>query len=455
MQARRSAGALAGLVVTGALLALALVQDAGAARHLGAGYALQIYGNANGDWYLDEADVAMLEAIVAGTEAASEFADANRDGVVDERDVEHVRRLIAGTADAIWLQDGNREPVRVRLPVRRIGVEYLSNAELMNVLGVADRVVALDAAAYTLRDVYFPGRDDLLAMGQMHQNPAYEAIFEMELDALFTFAPTNNDVKQQNLPDTDIVFLGLYWPDVLEPQASQFVQGVLKAGYVLGEPERAYAYVDWLLGLVDTLAARTAGLAPAARPSVLMTSHARYFQDGETMAASIYTKIDPLTQACLLAGCRPIAEAIPEWLGEGGVYGAVVDLEWVLTQDPDYVFAHTVRYTYAGVARDPAYGYDERDPSAMNDALGAMKARPLLASLQAVKTDRIYLTAGDFRNNAMGGVLGAVYLARILHPATFADLDPRAIHQTFVGTWMGLDPDLARHGVFLAPPLAD
>ena len=455
MQPGRLVRVVAGTVVVGVLLAFGVGRGAGASALLGEGYALQVYGNANGDWYLDEADVAFLEAIVAGTEEATEFADANRDGVVDERDVEQVRRLIAGTADAIWLQDGNREPVRVRLPVRRIGVEYLSNAELMNVLGVSDRVVALDSAAYILRDVYFPGRGDLLAMGQMHQNPAYEAIFDMELDALFTFAPTNNDVKQQNLPDTDVVFLGLYWPNAIEPQASQFVQGVLKAGYVLGVPERAYAYVDWLLGLVETISERTAGLAEPDRPRVLMTSYARYFQDGETMAASIYTQIDPLTQACLLAGCRPIAEAIPEWLGEGGVYGTTVDMEWVLTQDPDVVFAHHVRYTYSGIAREPSYGYDESDPAPMDEALDVMKALPLAAQLQAVENDRIFITAGDFRNNAMGGVLGAAYLARILHPELFADLDPRAIHQMFLSDWMGIDFDLAQGGVFIAPQVAD
>jgi len=101
MQPGRLARALLGMVVMGALLGFGFGQGAGASASLGEGYALQVYGNANGDWYVDEADAAFLEAIVAGTEEATEFADANRDGVVDERDVEQVRRLIAGTADEI------------------------------------------------------------------------------------------------------------------------------------------------------------------------------------------------------------------------------------------------------------------------------------------------------------------------------------------------------------------
>ena len=159
--------------------------------------------------------------------------------------------------------------------------------------------------------------------------------------------------------------------------------------------------------------------------------------------------------ACLLAGGRPIAEEIPEWLGEGGVYGTTVDMEWVITQDPDFIFAHSVRYTYSGIAREPSYGYDENDPTAFNEAVAVMKGRPLLAGLKAIENDRIYITAGDFRNNAMGGILGAAYLAKILHRDQFADFDPQAIHQEFITGWMGLEYDLGGNGVFIAPPLAD
>ena len=436
------------LVPAGLFVAKATAQEG----LLGASSTLEIYGNANGDWRIDEHDVTYLQQIIAGEAPESEFADANRDGVIDQRDVEHVQSIVDGTAGFIWMLDGNGDPIRIALPIARIGVEYLSNAELMRVLGVSDRVVALDAAAYIMRDVYFPGRDDLLQMGQMHANPDYESIFDMELDVLFTFAPSV-ETKQASLPNTDVVFLGLYWPNVIEPEDSRFLQGVVKAGYLLGAEERAFAYVDWLLGLVDEIGSRTAAIPMDERPSVLMTSHNRYFQDGETMASSIYTRIDPLTQACLLAGGRPVAEDIPEWMGEGGVYGTTVDMEWVMTRDPDFIFAHSVRYTYSGIAREPSYGYDEDDRSALDAALATMKELPLLRDLSAVTEGNTYITAGDFRNNAMGGILAAAYLAKILHPDLFADFDPQLVHQAFISDWMEIDFELSHQGVFIAPAL--
>jgi len=413
-------------------------------------YTLEIFGNANGDWYIDHDDVAFLKRIIVGEEEETVFADANRDGALDAGDVEQVNRIIAGTANAVWIVDGNGNPVKVNLPVRRIGVEYLSNAELMNVLGVSDRVMAADAAVYIMKDVYFPGRE-LLNMGQMHQNPDFETITGMELDILFTFSPYDNELKQEKLPGTDVVFLGLYRSNVIEPRSSRFLQGVLKAGYILGASGRAYDYMEWLLGIVGRIGSVTSSLPEEARPSVLMTSYNRYFADSKDFSAAVYTRIDPLSQACILAGGKPIAEDLDNWIGEGNTYGIIADLEWIIERDPRFIFVHSVRAAYNGLTRKPNHGYDCNDPGPFNRALADMKKRPLLADLSAVDSGGIYIIAGDFRNNAMGGILGAVYLAGIIHTDLFPDLDPRAVHQEFISRWMGLDYDLGYRGVFIAP----
>ncbi|HMA77377.1 MAG TPA: ABC transporter substrate-binding protein, partial [Candidatus Krumholzibacteriaceae bacterium] len=308
-------------------------------------YTLEIFGNANGDWYIDHDDVAFLKRIIVGEEEETVFADANRDGALDAGDVEQVNRIIAGTANAVWIVDGNGNPVKVNLPVRRIGVEYLSNAELMNVLGVSDRVMAADAAVYIMKDVYFPGRE-LLNMGQMHQNPDFETITGMELDILFTFSPYDNELKQEKLPGTDVVFLGLYRSNVIEPRSSRFLQGVLKAGYILGASGRAYDYMEWLLGIVGRIGSVTSSLPEEARPSVLMTSYNRYFADSKDFSAAVYTRIDPLSQACILAGGKPIAEDLNNWIGEGNTYGIIADLEWIIERDPRFIFVHSVRAAY-------------------------------------------------------------------------------------------------------------
>ncbi|MFP4545539.1 MAG: ABC transporter substrate-binding protein [Methanomassiliicoccales archaeon] len=411
---------------------------------------LEVYGNADMDEDIDEDDAQFIQDIIDGEENATEFADADRDGDIDGDDVDQVNAIVAGTATFIHLLDGNGDAIEVDLPIDDLGVEYLSNVELVRALGVEDKVAAVDAAPYMLRWFYFPELgDDLLNLGKMHA-PDYEHILELDLDALLTFSPST-DEKKQNLPGVDVIFLGLYWPNVVTPEDSRFLQGVLKAGYLFDVVDRAENYVDWLLETVDSISSKTDGLQDSEKPDVFMSSMVDFFSDPSTTSMRTYTLKDPLSQMCLLAGGEPIAKDLPDWAGES--YSTAVDPEWVLEQDPDYAFIHMVRYTYSGIKKDPAYGYATNDTESLQTTWDDIMSRQTISGLSAVENEKLYMIAGDFRNNAMGSVLGAAYLANILHPDLFEDLDPQEIHQEYVSEWMGLDYDLDQSGTFLYPPL--
>lgn len=412
-------------------------------------FALEVYGNANMDEVVDENDVEFIKQIIEGKVNRTEFADANRDGWIDQEDVDQVNAILKGTASYIWIVDGNGDPVKVKLPVNRIGAEYLSNVELMRILGVEDKVVAVDFAPYQLRHFYFPNRTDLINLVNMYQ-PDYELVLNSSLDVLFTFSYDVAE-KKQKLPGVDVVFLGLYWPDTMNPSKSRFIQGIMKAGYILGKVDRARAYVDWLLSLMDSIRSKTATLSESQKPRVLMTGMVGYIKDPTQTTMRTYTFVDPLSQMCMLAGGKPIAEDLPEWLGTS--YYVTVDLEWVMEKDPEYIFVHTVRYTYGGATLTPEYGYDVNDTGSLHSVWTDIMSRPLLSEINAVVNNRVYIIAGDFRNNAMGSILGAVYLAKILHPELFADLDPEAVHEEYITNWMRLNYDLDKCGTFLYPPL--
>jgi iron complex transport system substrate-binding protein len=77
----------------------------------------------------------------------------------------------------------------------------------------------------------------------------------------------------------------------------------------------------------------------------------------------------------------------------------------------------------------------------------------MFADLTAVQNNHVYIIAGDFRNNAMGGVLGAVYLAKTLYPDLYSDLNPQTIHQDYITQFLRLNYNLDEQGVFLYPAL--
>ncbi|MCW4011021.1 MAG: ABC transporter substrate-binding protein [Candidatus Bathyarchaeota archaeon] len=405
---------------------------------------LEIYGNANMDASVDQDDVDYLAKIIDGSVEATQFADANNDGQITDADAEQVTALINGDASYIVLLDGNGELLTVSLPATRIVVEYIQNAEIIRVLELEDQVVGFDYCVEMLRSIYFPDNPDIVSVGQMY-NPDYEAVLSLDPDVLLTFSSATAE-KAEKLPGVDVVFLGLYYPNVTNPESSSFMQGVLKAGYIFDRVPQATKYVNWLLDLTQSIRDATSDLSDSQRKTVFITNYP--YSSSATVKA--YATIDTLGQVCILSGGSNIAQSLPTYLNASSVS---VDAEWILEQDPDYLFLHTVRYTFSGLMyADPAQGLDVDDPTSITDCLDAYMAQEIFADLSAVQNGHLYIMAGDFRNNAMGGVLGAVYMAKILYPDLIT-FDPEAVHQQYITEFMRLNYDLSTSGVFLYPTI--
>lgn len=414
---------------------------------------LQIYGNANEDWRVDQADVEYLKKIISGEKEETKFADANKDGVIDQADVDQVQAIIDGTAQFIWLLDGDNNLKKISTDISRIGCEYYSNTELMLILGMGDKVVAVDNAPYQTKDFYFGSGSGVINMVNMNA-PDYEYVETLDLDILLTFSYAGSQAKQDMLPDVDVIYLGMYRPDVLEPTKSEYFQGILKAGYIFGAVERAEAYMGWLMDIRDVIISKTEGIPDDEKPKVLMTNYSNsYFQTGvESTDWSVYTSIDPMGQACLLAGGYPAAKDIltsEQYAGgtDRTLYGAKVNPESIIAADIDWAFCHCVMYTYAATkVAGPDHGYGVSDNSTMTEAYLNATSRDI------VDIPNIRIMAGDFRNGASGCMLLALYMAKALHPDLFTDLDPLAYHQEYVSDWMGIEGyDVSTQAVFIYP----
>jgi iron complex transport system substrate-binding protein len=156
-----------------------------------------------------------------------------------------------------------------------------------------------------------------------------------------------------------------------------------------------------------------------------------------------------LGQACILAGGVNIANAPTG----STAFSVTLEPEYIISQNPDYIFLHTVRYTYGGDVNEPAQGIDANDPTGMKNILQQYVSQPAYDKLDAVKNNNVYMIAGDFRNNAMGGTLCAVYIAKILYPDVFTDLNPQTIHQEYITKFLRLNYNLDTNGVFLYPAI--
>ena len=81
-------------------------------------YTLDIFGNANMDDTIDEEDIAYVEGIIKGENAATNLSDANYDGEVDEKDIAQIEEIIKGEEKNLTLIDSADKIVTVKKTLR-------------------------------------------------------------------------------------------------------------------------------------------------------------------------------------------------------------------------------------------------------------------------------------------------------------------------------------------------
>lgn len=130
---------------------------------------LQIRGNVNGDYTIDNEDMKILDEILAGTKDAKDYplADANNDNDVDTKDKELIQDIIdrkSGITVYVLCQDnkGKETTVPVTYPLRNV-VTYATNLQLPALYaGGAPYIAGYFSRSY---DVAESGLDDAVSMG--------------------------------------------------------------------------------------------------------------------------------------------------------------------------------------------------------------------------------------------------------------------------------------------------
>ncbi len=110
-----------------------------------------VYGNANGDCYINSEDVTLINEIIAGGKSLSDYplADANRDGTVDDKDLEIVNSFIDGDDLELWVRDTAGNNVQVTYPINGIFVMGGTNMRsMLQVVDLEDKMVALGTNDY-------------------------------------------------------------------------------------------------------------------------------------------------------------------------------------------------------------------------------------------------------------------------------------------------------------------
>jgi ABC-type Fe3+-hydroxamate transport system substrate-binding protein len=108
-----------------------------------------VYGNADGNCFIDETDKKVMQKII-NKEASLEdypFADADLDGDVDQDDIAIVDKYIKKESVTLKVLDAEDKVIDIKYPISNVIVLSGSNlAPLINILDITDKIVG---AAYT------------------------------------------------------------------------------------------------------------------------------------------------------------------------------------------------------------------------------------------------------------------------------------------------------------------
>lgn len=253
--------------------------------------------------------------------------------------------------------------------------------------------------------------------------------------ALFTAGrgPSDEQIRQLQSVGIAVVFV-----DFTSRPFENLSPSLRILGRVVGRDARAEEFLAFRQSHLDTIASRLKTAPGTAPTPVFFESHAGLSDECCTSPG----RVDIGDYIRFTGGHNIGADVIPGNFGK-------LNLEYIITRDPAVYIATGGPHLEQAGGLVLGVGYGEERARA---ALAKVAARPGIAQLSAVRTGRVHGFAHQLLHSPLD-LIAIDAMARWLHPALFADLDPQHTLDAFntrflpfplMGTlWVDLKPATA------------
>jgi len=296
----------------------------------------------------------------------------------------------------VSIRDSLGRTIHVPYPVRRIVALNSDVLEIVRTLRAKEYIVGVFSEI--VREPEFWG--DLAQKPKVGswRDPDLEAIAVLAPDVVVAYGRNPGPALEQkaNLLGIQVLRLDFYKIDKLEEEVRTF-------GLLLDRRQEAEHFCELHRQHLKMIQERVT--LTSRRPKVYIESYTDYHAAGPGSGGH---------EMCILAGGSNIAANL-------SIPFPRVTPEWVLTKNPEVIVK----------AASYGNGYSLKNPIPFNQRRDVIMRRPAWHFIPAVKAGNVHVMDSAIWTGPRA-IIGVSHMVRWIHPDLFSDLDPKALHRTYL-----------------------
>jgi len=389
-------------------------------------YDVTVPGDADGDMIVSDEEV----------EAAERSYD---DGKITSEELERIEHINENYPRTIIDTEGRE--VTFYKPVERIITRAPENCRLVIALGDGDKIVASEQATKsclcpTTFGVFDQGCLECyqtILDGRMPDLPEtstryeinYELMASLYPDVIITSGPTNVEDFESKVGCPCVVAGGDGW---LYSYDDGLYGRISIIGDLLEREEEADELIGFVESKIDMIMSATETLDESEKPTVYFAPRGAYKGFYDPKESRDFTRTQTDYEPVEIAGGINVAKGC-----EGTTIN--VGIEQIIAWDPDYIFVACSNADY-------------------KDAIEFVLTSPDLQSIAAVQNENVY---NCFYPHCRGrppdrSLFNMIYMAKLLHPDEFQDLDLEEEGNEIFEAFIGVDDVFTEYADYLVWP---
>ncbi len=311
----------------------------------------------------------------------------------------------------ITVTDALERRVKLPYPVRKVVIADDEVAELVQLIGAADKVVGIEPSIKTRG--YFPLMADKPVTGSQFRGLNYELIAKLKPDVviLMDVGPIGKIIDELDKIGIKSIVISI------KPQ--NIPETIRLLGKIFGKEKRAEELLQWWFSKWSFLEEKLKDVKDKPKLKVFVGMG---FRPTSKLPTRTWGKLAKWNYILEKLHMENIASAKLDKSGQ-------LDLEYIVEANPDIILV--------GDWSDNWLGYTKNNTSLARKLVESILSDPVLQSVNAVKNHKVfvihYVMLGSFRS-----VIGAYYLAKIAYPELMKDVDPEEINKEYFEHWLGV-----------------